>query len=396
VVQTRIDERGSDGHVGKALDQFSKVMNRFERVLMRRLQKGRKWTGDLAVSLYKEFGISAKLSESGYASLQGKLKSAKELAKLNAVELAEKIDSKQKKIDKKTKAVGKRKADIDKALGQIVELEAKLAKLKVKLDSAKPAQRPKALLRYKSELGKLHTVREKIFDLRQRIERLEADLHQHKRYVENLRPKFRRAKQKADNPTICFGTKKLFKAQFNLAANGFASHAEWKKAWQAARTSTFIIEGLASDPEGNMFAKLKQQPNGTFHLTLRLPEAMKELADETKVFQKKQFHMLHVRGLTFQHNVEELQAALSGNVPISVRFHRDETSWRVIVGFDLATNEVKEDYSRGAIGIDLNAGFVSVARTDRHCHGDLWEDARSVEDNCRASRGPDCTLREAP
>jgi hypothetical protein len=367
VVQTRIDERGSDGHVGKALDQFSKVMNRFERVLMRRLQSGRKWTGDLAVSLYKEFGILAKLSESGYASLQGKLRSAKELAKLNAVELAEKIDRKQKQIDKKTKDVGKRKVDIDKALGQILELEAKLAKLKVKLGGAKPAQRPKALQRYKSELGKLHTVREKIFGLREQINRLEADLHQHKRHVENLRPRFREAKQKTDNPTICFGTKKLFKAQFNLPANGFPNHAEWKKAWQAARSSTFIIEGLASDPEGNEFAKLSRQEDGTFDLALRLPEALRELADQTNMVRGKRFyHLLHIRGLRFQHNVEELKAALSGNTPVSVRFHRDETSWRVIVGFDQQTAEVKEDYSRGAIGIDLNAGFVSVARTDRH------------------------------
>jgi hypothetical protein len=44
-------------------------MNRFEWVLLARLRDGREWTGDLAVSLYKEFGISAKLAESAYASL---------------------------------------------------------------------------------------------------------------------------------------------------------------------------------------------------------------------------------------------------------------------------------------------------------------------------------------
>jgi IS605 OrfB family transposase len=366
VVQTRIDERGTDGHVGKALGQFSKVMNRFERVLMRQLQSGRKWTGDLAVSLYKEFGISAKLAESAYASLQGKLKSAKELAKLNAVELAEKIDRKQKQIDKKTKDLGKRRTELTKALDQFVKLEIKVLSLKVKLSTAKPARQAKALQRYKSELGKLHSTRDKICGLRAQIDRLKADLHQHKRYVENLRPKFRRAKNRADNPTICFGTKKLFKAQFNLAANGFASHAEWLTAWQAARSSTFIIEGLASDPEGNEFAKLSRQENGTFDLALRLPEALKELADQTKVILKKQFHLLHIGGLTFQHNVKELQKALAGNAPVSVRFHRDETSWRVIVGFGQETAVVREDYSSGIIGVDLNAGFVSVARTDRH------------------------------
>jgi small-conductance mechanosensitive channel len=292
-VQTRIDERGRDGRIGMALDQFSKVMNRYERVLLRRLQAGEAWTGGLATRLYKEFGISAKLAESGYASLQGKLKSAKELAANNALELAEKIASKQNQIEKKTKGVTKRRNEIAKTLDRLAKCEASLTRLKVKLDEAKPAAQAKALQRYKSELGKLHFERKKVTDLQGKIEQLKRDLHQHKRHVETLRHRHRKAKNKADNPSICFGTKKLFKAQFNLAANGFSTHAEWKSAWDAARAATFIVEGLASASGGNEFAQLTEQSDGTFDLVLRLPEAVKSHAHETVIVRKRDVYRIY-------------------------------------------------------------------------------------------------------
>jgi hypothetical protein len=294
------------------------------------------------------------------------LKSARELAKLNASELAEKISGKQKQIDAKVKSLQKRRADVRNALGELAKLESRISDLKVKLDAATPAQQAKALQRYKSELGKAYGERDAISDLQRQIGRLEDDLHQHRRYVETLRHRHSAAKAKADNPTLCFGTKKRFKQQHNLRANGFASQAEWKEAWQAARTSTFIIEGLAAAPQGNEYAKLLFQPCGSFDLELRLPAPMKASADEMKVLRGREFHLLHIRGLIFKHNVEELKAALAGKTSVAVRFHRDETSWRILVGFDPAISPIEANYSSGSIGVDLNAGFASVARTDWH------------------------------
>ncbi len=104
-LQTRIHDASG------VLDTFSELMNRVERRTHAELLSGRKWTGDLAVSLYSDFGISAKLMESAYAARQAKVKSAQELAKLHTQELKQKAEAKRRDIVKKTNKIrDKRKA----------------------------------------------------------------------------------------------------------------------------------------------------------------------------------------------------------------------------------------------------------------------------------------------
>jgi hypothetical protein len=65
-------------------------------------------------------------------------------------------------------------------------------------------------------------------------------LHQKKRRLATL--KARCAALEADHAAgvtrLCFGSKRLFRAQFDLAANGYASHAQWL---------TYDIRELAAD-----------------------------------------------------------------------------------------------------------------------------------------------------
>jgi IS605 OrfB family transposase len=347
------------------LRDYAKLMNKVERTIHAKLQAGREWRGDLAVSLYKEFGISAKLIESPYFSLQGKLSSASELAKLHASELGDKIKVKETQITQKTRKREKTRDKLTKALLKLGDSQVKIGTIKEKLDNAKPGLQGKTLQRYKSELGKFHSLKKKIFELRYDIKRLAADLHQHKRRLETLRNKLKTAFAMITAPSVCFGTKKLFKAQFNLEKNGFASHQEWQTAWDAARHSTFIIEGLASADFGNEFTRLKPRKDGLFDLELRLPEALKQYATEVKTKLKRQFYLTRIEGLSFSHNVDLLRDALSGKTSIAVRFKRDDKGWKVYASFKIEHRQAVEDYSCGAIGIDQNAGFVSLARTDR-------------------------------
>jgi IS605 OrfB family transposase len=80
---------------------------------------------------------------------------------------------------------------------------------------------------------------------------------------------------------------------------------------------------------------------------------------------KREFHLFTLKGLTFRHNDELLRAALSGKTSVAVRFKYDDKGWRVYASFKVDDQPVVEDYACGAIGVDLNAGFASVARTDR-------------------------------
>lgn len=241
----------------------------------------------------------------------------------------------------------------------------KSSALKGKLKSAKPDKQTKALQRYKSELGKLHKLKDKVSELRHNIKRLNADLHQHERRLETLRHKLKKAFSRIENPSICFGAKALFKAQFNLEKNGFASHEAWREAWVEARNSTFIIEGLASADCGNEYARLKPRGDGLFDLELKLPEALKQHATKVELKLKRQVYLTTIKGLSFSHNVDLLREALTGNASVAIRFKYDDKGWRVYASFKLENEAVVENYSCGAIGVDLNAGFVSVARTDQ-------------------------------
>ena len=58
------------------------------------------------------------------------------------------------------------------------------------------------------------------------------------------------ARERIDDPRICFGSRKLFDAQHHLAENGFDDHAAWLRAWHAARSEQFFIEGAARSAAG--------------------------------------------------------------------------------------------------------------------------------------------------
>lgn len=128
-VQTRLDLSGGNHRFDDLFRDYAALMNKVERTIHAKLKAGREWRGDLAVSLYKEFGISAKLIESAYFSLQGKLKSATELAKLHATELGDKIEAKESQIRRKTKKRKKCREDLFKTLrnldvhGEVQRLE---------------------------------------------------------------------------------------------------------------------------------------------------------------------------------------------------------------------------------------------------------------------------------
>jgi IS605 OrfB family transposase len=357
-LQTRIQ-----GH-DETLDALSDLMNCVERGLHRELCSGRKWTGDLAVSFYKPFGISAKLMESAYAARQAKVDATVELARLHVQDVGSKLTAKLRQIKKKTAALTKARQMIVETAATVAKAQAKVEKLKIALESA--TERPKALQQLKSLLGVMYREREQLGALVDKTRRLKADLHQHKRRAANLQHKLERARERVDDPTLCFGTKKLFRAQFHLKESGFGSHEEWRKAWRWSRSATFMIEGAAAKEAGNQFARLTARADGLFDLELRLPEVLAHLAQGSFKGGGRTTHVVRMESLRFEHRAEELAAALKRRTSIAVRFYRDERGWRVMPTFKPVEIETQFDPRRGTVGVDLNVGHVSVTRADRH------------------------------
>ncbi len=93
-----------------------------------------------------------------------------------------------------------------------------------------------------------------------------------------------RDKAKKPAPSVCFGSAKLFSSQHHLADAGFANHAEWRKAWQAARSDTLRSVGQCSKKSGNWAVLCQHVEADAFTLRIRLPSACEPTHGKYAVF----------------------------------------------------------------------------------------------------------------
>ncbi|MBK7000394.1 MAG: hypothetical protein IPH35_10585 [Rhodoferax sp.] len=181
-----------------------------------------------------------------------------------------------------------------------------------------------------------------------------------------------KADQEAGTVRICFGSKKLFHAQFDLQANGYADHEEWKADWSRARASQFFVLGSQDETAGCQSCQTTLAQDGTLSLQLRLPNAM--------VTSGK---YLNITGVCFAYGYAQIKAALATSqrihtqtkdgkptvkrigTALSYRFVRDDKGWRIFVSVEVRPVEQVSRQELGAIGVDLNADHLAVAETDR-------------------------------
>jgi IS605 OrfB family transposase len=183
-------------------------------------------------------------------------------------------------------------------------------------------------------------------------------LHQKKRRQEILsyRLSCLEEDQKQEKVRLCFGGKKLFRAQFHLEKSGFTSHDEWKKTWHLKRNSEFFVLGSKDETAGNQTCQAVLKDGG-FNLRLRLPGALKE----------KYGKYLEIENITFAYGYKALCASLNQREgqALSYRFKKDEKGWRIFVSTALKKVETISKENGGVIGIDLNTDHIAYVETDR-------------------------------
>ena len=205
-------------------------------------------------------------------------------------------------------------------------------------------------------------------------------VHQKKRRLANLR--HRLVGLEADIAEglvrLCFGSKRLWRKQHHLEANGYGSHEEWLSEWRDARSDEFFVLGSRDETAGCQLCVTSVADDGRLTLRLRMPDCL--------VNQHGKY--LVIEGVRFAYGHEQVLAALASNAEyaeyaayrhehgekaaratdlgqaISYRFKRDGKGWRVFVSTQMMDVPVVTDRRRGAIGVDLNADHLAVAETD--------------------------------
>jgi IS605 OrfB family transposase len=186
--------------------------------------------------------------------------------------------------------------------------------------------------------------------------RIRFVLHQKKRHLHIIQTKLERARQEGRRrvPRVCFGSRKLFRAQ-SLAESGYSSRGRWLADWKAARARGFFCPGSRDEKSGNQTATLL--PGGL--LRLRVPPAL----------EAKHGRWVLVRGVCFPYGQEVIDRALLIGQPITFRFFRRKRKgkwvWYVQATVERPEAPVLTRRDLGALGVDFNPGIVAASRIDR-------------------------------
>ena len=203
-------------------------------------------------------------------------------------------------------------------------------------------------------------------------------IHQKRRRLANLKYRLRNISADIDSGRLklCFGSKKLWRSQYHLEANGYRSHAEWRADWRDTRSNEFFVLGSRDETAGCQLCVAAIADDGSLTLRLRMPDCLAQEYGKYVVIENVRFSYGHehilvalqsnmdYRDCCRQHGDKAARATDLGQA-ISYRFKRDARGWRVFATTEMAKAPVVTNRSLGAIGVDLNADHLAVTETDR-------------------------------
>ena len=202
------------------LEEMAVLYCDIERSLYRDLIKGEEPLKDIKKRYLIDWGINGRHFNSIHAGLKGKIASRKKTHKRQITQLADAIAGIQKSIKRK---------------------EKQLKKL-VPACGTTGRKSPRVQLKW--------------------------EIHQKKRKLASKQDRLARLKSK--EPSIIFGGKRLWHAQYELEAKGYSTHDEWLADWRSARSAQFNIVGCKSEKAGCANCQLTTDGDLTISVPCRL------------------------------------------------------------------------------------------------------------------------------
>ncbi len=291
------------------LDDMGALYGRITRALFRDSARSGLKPASFKNDYLKKYGITARQFNAIRYDLDGTIRSAVEILNRRIAEMEEKITSASKWV--KSKEARIRKVQKDRKL---------------------------------SEPGKealVHSLRFAIHNKKRKLQMLELTLA--------------RLKEDQTNGRICmcFGSRSLFRKQFNLGGNGYVSHEEWLSDWKQARSSSFMCLGSKDETAGNQTCTLPS--DGV--LRIRIPEYL----------HGKYGKYIAVSEVKYAYGQNHINQALMGGQALTHRFVRTGKGWYLHTTVDIQkpTLATLKPTDIGCIGVDVNEKEIAVSETDR-------------------------------
>lgn len=314
-------------HVYRYLSNSVIFFSQLERKLFVDLYVRKKPSNKIKVFYCATYQITSRQYNSIKSQLEGRVKSKKELQKLNIEDLKERI--------RLTESVIKKKIDMkDQSHSYLVVMKGNEKSF------------PKKVKNYRSLRQFIHQKKRKLHRMRLTLEVLQKD-------IEN------------GVVRLCFGSKLLFHKQFNLVENEL-TFAKWKREWQEKRAAQFTFVGSKDETFGNQSCTYDTNNNLRIRVSTR---------DEEKYGKYVVLPNIH-----FNYGQEKLDIAKIPTVgytkgkgekknyykALTCKFIRKNGHWYLFISVDVDEQGIQTIQGNGSIGVDLNANFLAVSEVDRY------------------------------
>ena len=230
----------------------------------------------------------------------------------------------------------------------------------------------------------------------------DATQHGRARRVQRLRAKKTSLEHdlEAGRVRVCFGSRKLFRAQHHLKENGFSTHDEWAEAWRRRRASQIYVEGDRDGTFANRHFEIELSEDQEHDLlVVRVPPFLREMTggDDKVVVRVSGFrHGRHHLAAAMLPDVSDHEARLAAfregrpfgrskkpashepaprrRAPVTVRvsFSEDKKSWYVAATTERVGAPSLMEHLPGALGMDTNPDHLAWCLVDLQGNPRRW------------------------
>ena len=163
--------------------------------------------------------------------------------------------------------------------------------------------------------------------------------------------------ESSDRLHICFGSRKLFNAQYHLEENGYTSPAEWLEEWRKKRSGRFYCVGKSQLGSGTMMKVFPTAEVGIYTLQVTVPRPL------IRKWGTQLSLRFEVSDCVGRPRRGQLNYALECQKPITTQVFRREhksNQWYIHLTTYVQSVPLVHTLKHGCLGVDFNANSLSV------------------------------------
>ena len=156
---------------------------------------------------------------------------------------------------------------------------------------------------------------------------------------------------------ICFGSRKLFKAQYYLEENNYQSHQEWLEDWKKKRSGRFYCIGKSQNGGGTMIKAFPLDDDGKYKLILQIPRPLQSQLGKTFELE------FELDDRDNRYRKSDFNYALNTQKPLTTQiFRREHKNEQWYVHFTTYVKPIPLVHSlkNGCLGLDFNKDTISA------------------------------------